>query len=803
MKPAAQDGSRRTTTATHWGMYDVETSDGRIAAINPVVDDAEPSLIGPGMVRALESRARILRPAVRKGWLEGRPREGTHRRGADDFVELPWEEALDLAAGAMAELRDRHGNDSVFGGSYGWGSSGRFHHAQSQVHRFLAMAGGYTGSLNSYSCAAMEVILPHVIGGTGFSILGRTPKWEEIAANCELVVAFGGIPVKNRQVNDGGAGLHRTDSLLRSCRDSGVQFVNISPIRDDMSDLVDAEWLALRPNTDVALMMAIAHTLITEDLHDVEFLATRCVGFERLEKYLLGATDGVAKNARWAAGITEVPAEVIKNLARSMAERRSLVTVGWSVQRADHGEQPYWMAVALAAMTGWMHEPGCGFGAGYGSMHGIGVERARQRIAALPQPGNPVDAAIPVARICDALEHPGETIDYDGRRITFPDLRAIYWCGGNPFHHHQDLNRLVEAWQRPDLIIVNESWWNASAKFADIVFPVATFLERNDFAAGSNDPWLCAQQKACEPPPDCLTDYEVFCRLADRLGFGSRFSESRSADEWVRHLYEQTRQSLSADGVKLPVFEDFWRLGRLKMPTPSGSPPGDLVAFARDPTAAPLATPSGKIELFSSTVEGFHYDDCPGHPVWAEPAEWLGSPLTQRFPLHLISNQPKTRLHSQYDHGGASQASKVAGREPIRIHPCDAAARGIASGEIVRVFNDRGACLAGVLLDDAVRPGVVQLATGAWFDPAEPSTPGSLERHGNPNVLTLDKGTSRLAQGPSAHTTLVEVEAWGGEALHVAAFDPPNFVHQSSINSQPGARDRSTWGPTGTERAGA
>ncbi|TWP32015.1 molybdopterin-dependent oxidoreductase [Leekyejoonella antrihumi] len=782
MSAERSDGPKRTTTATHWGRYDVETKGGRIVAIDPVADDLEPSPIGPGIVAALGSRARILRPAVRRGWLEGRPREGTHRRGADEFVELSWDEALDLAAGSLAGLRDRYGNDSVFGGSYGWGSSGRFHHAQSQVHRFLAMAGGYTGSLNSYSCAAMEVILPHVIGGTGFSILGRTPRLDEIAANCELVVAFGGLPVKNRQVNDGGTGLHRTQPFLRRCRDAGVRFVNVSPIRDDMSTLVSAEWLPLRPNTDVALMMALAHTLIAEDRHDKEFLATRCVGFGRLEDYLMGAVDGVAKDAEWAAPITEIPADVIQNLARSMAERRSLVTVGWSIQRADHGEQPYWMAVALAAMTGWMREPGCGFGSGYGSMQGIGIERARQRIAALPQPDNPVDVAIPVARICDALENPGATIDYDGRRITFPDLRAIYWCGGNPFHHHQDLNRLVEAWQRPDLVIVNESWWTATAKFADIIFPVATFLERNDFAAGSNDPWLCAQQKACEPPRECLTDYEVFCRLADRLGFGSRYSEERSADEWVRHLYEKTRQTLGADGVELPNFEDFWRRGRVKMPTPPGSPAGDLVAFARDPMAAPLATPSGRIELFSATVDGFRYDDCPGHPVWMEPAEWLGSPLARRFSLHLISNQPHMRLHSQYDHGGASQASKVADREPIRIHPLDAAARGITSGDIARVFNDRGACLAGVLVDDAVRPGVVQLSTGAWFDPAEPSTAGSLERHGNPNVLTLDKGTSRLAQGPSAHTTLVDVERWTGEAPCVAAFDPPHFAsHQGEL----------------------
>jgi len=778
-------GSKRTPTATHWGLYEVETEAGRIVAIDPVPDDAEPSPIGPGIVTALASPARVRGPAVRRGWLEERPREGEYRRGADAFVEVTWDEALDLAARALSEVRHQHGDASVFGGSYGWASSGRFHHAQSQVHRFLKLAGGYTASMNSYSCAAMEVILPHVIGGDGYSMFSRTPRWEEIASNCELVVAFGGLASKNRQVNDGGAGLHRTREVLEECRAAGVRFVNVSPIRDDVSSMVEPEWIALRPNTDVALMLGIAHTLIAEGRHDTEFLETRCVGFERLEAYVMGATDGTPKDADWASEITEVPAGVIRELARSLARSRSLISVSWSVQRTDHGEQPYWTAVALAAMTGWMREPGCGFGSGYGSMHGIGIERSRQRIASLPQPANPVDVAIPVARICDALEHPGETVDYDGRRITFPDLRAIYWCGGNPFHHHQDLNRLVEAWQRPDVVIVNDSWWNPAAKFADIVFPVATFLERNDFAAGTNDSWLCAQHKASEPPNGSRTDFEVFCGLAERLGFGAEFSEGRSADEWVRHLYEMTRAGLSARDISVPPFEEFWSQGRVRMPVPSQPPAGDLLAFSRDPDAAPLATPSGRIELFSQTVASFGYDDCPGHPTWLEPAEWLGGELAGRFPLHLISNQPATRLHSQFDHGDASQQSKIAGREPLRMNPHDAELRGIGPGDVIRVFNDRGACLAGALLDDALRPGVIQLSTGAWFDPADPRAPGSLDRHGNPNVLTLDKGTSRLAQGPSAQTTLVEVERWHGTSPPVKAFEPPRLVCASNRLSRP------------------
>jgi biotin/methionine sulfoxide reductase len=186
-----------------------------------------------------------------------------------------------------------------------------------------------------------------------------------------------------------------------------------------------------------------------------------------------------------------------------------------------------------------------------------------------------------------------------------------------------------------------------------------------------------------------------------------------------------------------------------------------------------LNTPSGRIEIFSSTIESFGYDDCPGHPTWLEPYEWLGSQKTSDFPLHLLSNQPVSRLHSQYDCGSHSRSFKIKDREVIRLHPEDAKARGISDHAIVRVFNERGSCLAAAVLSDAVRPGVVQLSTGAWYDPADPSVNGSLEKHGNPNVLTRDQGTSRLAQGPSAQSCLVEVETFDGDVSPVTAFEPP------------------------------
>jgi biotin/methionine sulfoxide reductase len=186
-----------------------------------------------------------------------------------------------------------------------------------------------------------------------------------------------------------------------------------------------------------------------------------------------------------------------------------------------------------------------------------------------------------------------------------------------------------------------------------------------------------------------------------------------------------------------------------------------------------LLTPSGKIEIYSSKIDSFGYDDCPGHPVWLEPCEWLGSKLSKKHPLHLITNQPKTRLHSQYDNGGCSLKSKISGREPVSINPIDAAHRGITNGDIVRIFNHRGTCLAGAIVTDDVMPNVVQISTGAWYDPLIPGEPGSLDVHGNPNVLTIDKGTSKLAQGPSAMSALVEVELFKDDLPPIKIFTPP------------------------------
>ncbi|BCF83117.1 biotin transporter BioY [Rhodococcus qingshengii] len=759
--------NRRRQHMSHWGMFTAESVAGEVTAVHPYEGDANPSPMLGNLAGSVRSRARVSGPAVRRGWLENGPGP-SDRRGADEFVSVSWDELTELLSRELRRVVDAHGNNAIFGGSYGWASAGRFHHAQSQVHRFLNQLGGYTKSVHSYSLGATGVIMPRVVG-THWKLFARSTSWDVIAKHSDLLVSFGGVPIKNTGVNAGGTSDHPTRGALDAFRARGGKIVSFSPLRDDVEG--DCEWIAPVPGTDVAIMLALAFVLASEDLHDRDFLGRFCVGYERFEDYLLGRSDGLPKDPRWAQKISGVSAEFITDLARRMASGRTLVTVTWSLQRIKHGEQAPWMGVTLAAMLGQFGLSGGGFGHGYGSMNEPGLAPVPYPLPTFSQGVNPVSDFIPVAAISDLLLSPGEEFDYDGRRLTYPDIRLVYWAGGNPFHHHQDLPRLRRAFARPDTIVVHDPYWTPMARNADIVVPSTTSLERNDLSCTRNDPLLVAMQQVVPPFENSRDDYDTFAALASALGFGEQFTEGRSSQEWIEHLYGQWRPFVDADGGNTPTFEDFWAEGHYRMRTED-----NLVLFGdfrENPEKYPLSTPSGKIEIFSETIESFGYDDCAGHPRWYEPDEWLGGPRASQFPLHLIANQPKTRLHSQLDHGAASQASKIQGREPIRMHPDAAAARGVSAGDVVRVFNDRGACLAGVIVDSDLRSDVVQLSTGAWYDPLDPADPDSLCVHGNPNILTPDIGTSSLSHGCTGQHVLVQIEKFDGALPPVKAFDPP------------------------------
>lgn len=766
----------KPTVLTHWGSYRARFDGDRLVGLQPIEVDPDPSPIANSMIDALDNPSRIRKPAVRRSFLNG-VRNSGHRRGCEPFVEVDWDEALALAATELERVSKTHGNSAIYGGSYGWASAGRFHHAQSQIHRFLNCLGGYTKSVQNYSYAAADTIVPYILGNKE-GLVSKHNTLRSIAEHSQMIVMFGGLPRKNAQVSSGGISRHILQESLDKAAAKGTRLVSVSPIRDDTVCDPAPEWVSLVPNTDVALILGIAHTLLTRNLHDQAFLERYTTGFEKFADYLTGKCDGVVKSAQWASAITGVAEDRIVSLAQEMVSRRTMIMMAWSLQRADHGEQPYWATIALACMIGQIGLPGGGFGFGYGSVNGIGNAVPDMSWPSLPQGTNGVDSYIPVARIADMLLHPGETFDFNGQKLVYPDIRLVYWAGGNPFHHHQDLNRLRRAWARPEVVIVNESWWNPLARHADIVFPVTTSLERNDIAASGRDRFIGASHKIAEPFEQARNDYDIFAGITEKLGCREAFTEGRDEESWLRNMYLQAAQSAARINQDLPDFETFWKEGFVLLPEPE-SDRQMLDSFIADPLANPLQTPSGRIELFSQRIADFGYDDCLGHPAWLEPYEWLGSASRSPTSLHLISNQPTTRLHSQYDNGSHSRASKVREREVVRINPLDAAERGIVCGDIVKLHNERGSCLAAASLSEEIRPGVIQLSTGAWYDPVDPNEPASLDKHGNPNVLTRDQGTSRLAQGPSAQTCLVEMEIYKGEIRPVTAFDPPIFVSRN------------------------
>ena len=728
-----------TRTAAHWGTYVV--TEGEVPDVRPDPRDPHPSRIGRGWVSAMRDPAsRIARPAIRKGWLAG---DGGAGRNGDGYVEVSWDWALDLAAGELKRVIARHGNGAIFGGSYGWASAGRFHHAQSQLKCFLNLIGGYVSHRNTYSHAAAEVILPRVVGLPNEDCLDEATSWPLILDNCTLLLAFGGISPRTAQIEPGGTSEHEVASQLDRIARRGIKAINISPVRDDLAAIPTARWTRIRPGTDTALMLALAHELHANDRHDPAFLDRCTSGWPAFRDYLTGGTDGMPKTADWAAAITGLPAQDIRDLAAEMARERVMISVSFGVQRGDHGEQPLWAGVALAAMLGQIGQPGTGFGFGYGSLSAVGHPQRIVRWPSFPQGSNRVTDFIPVARLTDMLLDPGALYVYDGAKRRYPDVRLIYWAGGNPFHHQQDLNRLAEAWTRPETVIVNEHSWTATARRADIVLPCTTPLKRDDIMANRRDPSLVFMSRIFAPLGEARDDHAIFAALADRLDVGPEFRENRDTEAWLRWLWSRCSEVARSHGFALPTFDGFRDAGRFEIPLDE-DPKILFGEFVADPEGKPLRTESGRITLFSEAIAALRAEDCPGHPAWMEPVEWLGNARPGQ--MHLISGQPDTRLHGQLDNGDEAQASKIQGREPCTLHPDAARRLGLEGGDIVRLHNDRGACLAGVTLSDGIHPDCVSLATGAWFDPQIISgTP--LEVHGNPNVLTLDRGTSSLAQG--------------------------------------------------------
>ncbi|QCT18946.1 molybdopterin guanine dinucleotide-containing S/N-oxide reductase [Jejubacter calystegiae] len=763
-------------TAAHWGPMLVETDGEQVFSSTGALASVHPNSLQSAVRDQVHSKTRVRWPMVRKGFLTS-PDKPQGVRGQDEYVRVSWEEALDLIHAQHQRIRASHGPAAIFAGSYGWRSNGILHKAATLLQRYMSQAGGYTGHLGDYSTGAAQVIMPYVVGSN--EVYQQQTSWPLVLEHSEVVVLWSANPLNTLKIA-WNASDEQGIGFFEQLKQSGKRLICIDPMRSETAAFLEdsAEWVAPHMGSDVALMLGIAHTLVENGWHDRAFLDSCTHGYDIFERYLTGRDDGVAKNAEWAAAICGVSGDKISELADIFRHHRTMLMAGWGMQRQQYGEQKHWMLITLAAMLGQIGLPGGGFGLSYHFANG-GNPTRRAAVPASMQGrvagGSDAVERIPVARIVEALENPGGVYQHNGETRQFPDIRMVWWAGGGNFTHHQDTNRLIAAWQKPELVVISECFWTAAAKHADIVLPITTSFERNDLTMTGDysQQHLVPMKQVVAPQFGARNDFDVFASLAERLEQGGRerFTEGRDEMAWLNYFYDVARKQGEARGVALPEFSAFWAANQIvEMPEDENSARfvrfGD---FRADPQGHPLKTPSGKIEIYSERIAAYGYADCPPHPRWLAPDEWHGN--AREGQLQLLSSHPAHRLHSQLNYAQLRERYAVAGREPVTLHPIDAAARGIADGDVVRVWNQRGQVLAGAQVTADIKPGVICIHEGGWPDLAPEA--GNLCRHGAVNVLTLDIPTSRLANGCAANSSLVWLEKYQGPEMPVRAFDPP------------------------------
>ncbi|MCZ4677023.1 trimethylamine-N-oxide reductase TorA [Citrobacter sedlakii] len=777
---ALRSATNGILTGAHWGAFEAIISDSKMENVLPVKDDPHPNELITMAPHQLYAENRVKYPMVRKNWLNGGPTDNRPElRGHDEWIRITWEQAYTLVANEIQRLQKKYGPQSIYAGSYGWKSVGMLHNARTLLQRLMNLSGGFLGYAGDYSTGAAQIIMPYVVGSV--EVYEQQTAWPDVIDNSELIVLWGCNPVvtlKNSWNLPDHVGPVGFDALKKK----GTRIISIDPVNTESARHLGAEWISPRPYTDCAMMLGIAYTLLDEKLHDTSFLQKYTVGFEKFETYLTGQNDGVIKNADWAASLCEVDPGIIKKLARDMATHRTMIMGGWGIQRQHHGEQLHWMLVTLASMLGQIGLPGGGFGFSYHYSSG-GSPTARGGILAGISAGQPTSAAgravppIPVARISDCLLNPGHSIDFNGTRVTYPDVKMVYVAGGNTFQQQQDINKLIKAWQHPETIVVNEPYWTATAKYADIVLPVTTTYERNDMDMGGDYSQLYVfPLRQCVPPQyESKNDFDIFAGIAEKLGLKDKFTEGKDEMLWLKDMYDSMKQQARIARVALPPFNMFWESNNyIRFPVPEINKKWVRFAdFRKNPLLNPLGTPSGKIEIFSETVAKMKYDDCKGIPTWMPPHEWYQGPEAVKYPLSLNTSHPVNRLHSQLDNTPLRLKYAVSDREAIWINPNDAIARGIKDKDLVRAYNDRGQILVGAVVTDNVRQGVVRISEGAWFDPADSKTQGSLCKNGSVNCLTFDIGSSSLSQGNCGHMTQLQIEKYHGPEMKNTAHTIP------------------------------
>ena len=769
-------------TGCQWGAVRAKVVDGKLAEIKPFEFDKHPTEMIQGIKGILYGESRVRYPMVRLDWLKNREKSDRLQRGDNRFVRVSWDEALDLFYQELERIQQNYGPWALHTANVGWRSSGQFHSCGNHMIRAIAMHGHSVGTVGDYSTGAGQTILPYVLGST--EVYSQGTSWEIILKETKNLIFWANDPIKNLQVG-WNCETHEAyayfEQLKEKVKNKAIKVVCVDPVKSKTQNYLGCDHFYVNPQADMPFMLAIAHTLYTENLYDKAFLDVYTLGFEKFVPYLLGEIeDKIAKTPEWAAPICGVSAEKIREFARMLAGKRTQLIFGWAIQRQQHGEQPYWMGAVLAAMLGQIGLAGGGISYAH-HYSSVGVSSSGASMPGsfpsnldegqTPKYNNKdyqgYSEVIPVARTTDALLHAGETIDYNGKKITYAPYKMAIFSGCNQWSRQSQLNKMKQAFQKLETVVSLNYSWTATCRFSDIVLPACTPFERNDIDAyGSySNRGVLAMHKLVEPMYEARSDFEIFKGLCERFGKAEEYCRGMDEMEWVERLYRDCRNA---------------NRGKFEMLFPEGKPWVRHADFREDPELHALGTPSGFIEIYSQKIASYGYTDCKGHPMWFEKAERShGGPNSERYPFWMQSVHPDKRLHSQLcEAKNLRDTYSVKGREPFYMNPQDAAKLGIQDGDLVRVYNERGQVLVGAVLSDNFPTGVVRLQEGAWFSPLDEKV-GSIDTYGCPNTLTLDIGASKLSQATCVSTCLVNVEKWQGEAPEPNGFSGPKIVERA------------------------
>ncbi|MDR0356849.1 MAG: molybdopterin-dependent oxidoreductase [Clostridiales Family XIII bacterium] len=674
------------------------------------------------------------------------PMKRVGKRGEGKFTRISWDEAADLIGGEWRRIRDAYGPASRFV-LVGTGNEAVLR-GDAFVRRLLNLDGGCLGQYGSYSAACVHEISPYIYG----DLMGGHSADDLL--NTKFLLLWGNNPIETF------FGTERV-YMLTQLKKKGVRIVAVDPRCSDSVIALADEWIGIRPSTDGAMADAMAYVILTENLHDADFLNRYTIGFdaahmpegipgsESCAAYLLGEKDGVPKTPEWAERICGVPAETIARIAREYATAKpACLLPGLGVQRTGNGEQSVRTLALLCAMTGNVGIPGGSSGADIG----IGG----QKFVWFPELENPVPAKISCFLWSKAIDDgPSMTPDAHGLRGTERlehGIKMLFCIAGNlPMNQHSNINetkRILSDESKCEFILCSDVFMTPSARFADVLLPAAAVFEVDNFTHswGGFGYYLLCNNKAAEPLFESRFEWEWVKAAACRLGYEEVFADGKpDAEQWRVALYEELR----AQETELPPFERFCEDGGYSYRSPR-----TYVAYAeqrQDPENRPFATPSGKIELYSERIAMLNDPrERPPIPRYVPCFEGYEDSKESAYPLQLIGWHTKRRSHSIHDHNPWLEEAEP---QRVWINPADAEARNIADGDEVEVFNERGRIRIKARVTSRVIRGVAAMAQGAWYTPDKDGT----DVRGCINVLTSTEKPTPYAKGNPQHTNLAEI----------------------------------------------